>query len=297
VTSSSSPTRWSSILELNLSVLIMGNVTLFAKLLPFPASTIISGRAVFSVLILTIFLLIRGKRFVFASFADLAKVFGIGILFGLHWVTYFHSIQVSTVAIGMLSLFTYPVFTAILEPLFFGYKIDKFSLFLALFSFCGLAIIVPEFNWADGQFQGVVWGLVSAVLYSLRNILTKQMHSHYPSSQLLLVQLVATSLLLLPFASGLLEMVSEPKYLLSQVLLAGVFTALAHTMWIRSFSSLPVTTAGIFSTMSPLYGSFAAWLVLGEIPPERIWLAGGIILFCAIMEIVRQSSYKKEKPI
>ncbi|TGN14714.1 DMT family transporter [Leptospira ilyithenensis] len=275
----------------------MGNVTLFAKLLPFPASTIITGRAAFSVLILAIFLFIRGKRFVFSSFSDFAKVFGIGILFGIHWVTYFHSIQVSTVAIGMLSLFTYPVFTSILEPLFFGHKIDKFSVFLTLFSFCGLAIIVPEFNWADNHFQGVVWGLVSAVLYSLRNILTKQMHSHYPSSQLLLVQLIATSLLLLPFASGFWEMVSEPKYLLYQVLLAGVFTALAHTLWIRSFASLPVTTAGIFSTMSPLYGSFAAWLVLGEVPPERIWLAGAVILFCAIMEMIRQSSSLREKPI
>ncbi|TGN19775.1 DMT family transporter [Leptospira idonii] len=271
----------------------MGNVTLFAKLLPFPASTIISGRAIFSVIILAAFLLLRKKEIRFQKPSDAFKIFGIGILFGVHWVTYFHSIQVSTVAIGMLSLFTYPMFTAILEPMFTGTKADRYSIFLILFSFCGLFFIVPEFDWNNSQFQGVVWGLISAVLYSLRNILTKQMHTHYSSSSLLFIQLIATSLILLPFADGLIDMISEPKYLLYQVLLAGIFTSLAHTMWIRSFSALSVTTAGVFSTLSPLYGSFAAWLILGELPPERIWLGGGMILFSAIMEVVRQSSWKQ----
>lgn len=272
-----------------MSVLIMGNVTLFAKLLPFPASTIISGRAVIAFLLLAFFLYSRGKSLAVNSRNDLFKILGIGVLFGVHWVTYFHSIQVSTVAIGMLSLFTYPLFTAIMEPLFDGKRIDVFSLILALLAFIGLGFMVPSFDWDDANFQGVVWGLISAVLYSLRNILTKQMHIHYSSSHLLALQLFAASAVLLPFASGLWEMISTPKYLLYQVVLAGLFTAFAHTLWIRSFAKLPVVTAGIFSTISPFYGILSAWFFLGETPPERIWFGGGVILFCAVMEVVRTS--------
>ncbi len=267
----------------------MGNVTLFAKLLPFPAATIISGRAVIACILLFLFLILRGKNIRVRNFADFLKIFGIGILFGAHWVTYFHSIQVSTIAIGMLSLFTYPVFTAIMEPLFLGEKIDPFSILLAMFAFGGLATMIPSYDWNDAGFQGVVWGLVSAVLYALRNILTKQMHVHYASAHLLSIQLFATSLLLLPFADGLVAMVSNPLYLFYQVVMAGVFTAFAHTLWIRSFSQLPVVTAGIFSTISPFYGILSAWFFIGEIPPNRIWLGGGIVLFCAIMEIIRTS--------
>ncbi|PJZ83462.1 DMT family transporter [Leptospira harrisiae] len=268
----------------------MGNVTLFAKLLPFPAVTIISGRALFSVLILGLFFWIRGKSVSYRSFKDFLFVFGIGILFALHWVTYFHSIQVSTVAVGMLSLFTYPVFSAILEPMFGGKRPDPFAFFIACFSFFGLFLIVPDLSWDNQMFQGVVWGVVSAVLYAIRNLLTKEMHVHYPSAQILFTQLIATSLVLLPFADGLFVMLAEPKYLVFQVVLAGVFTSLAHTIWIRSLSNLSVTTAGTLSTLSPIYGSLAAWYFLGEVPPDRLWLGGGVILFCAILEVFRKQA-------
>jgi len=289
----SSSSRLQSILELNLSVFIMGNVTLFAKLLPFPATTIILGRASIACIFLALFLLLRAKSLKTKSFKDFLKIIGIGVLFGVHWATYFHSIQVSTVAIGMLSLFTYPVFTAILEPIFSGNRVDPFSFVLALFAFFGLAIIIPSFHWEDSSFQGVIWGLVSAVLYSLRNILTKEMHIHYSSAHLLCLQLFATSLILIPFSEGLVAMMTNPTYLLYQILLAGLFTAFAHTLWIRSFSKLSVVTAGIFSTISPFYGILSAWFFLNEIPPERLWLGGGIILFCAIMEVMRTKKLAK----
>ncbi|WP_409035699.1 DMT family transporter [Leptospira kanakyensis] len=273
-----------------MTILIMGNVTLFAKLLPFPAVTIISGRALFSVILLGLFFWLRGKSVSYRSFKDFAFVFGIGILFALHWVTYFHSIQVSTVAVGMLSLFTYPVFSAILEPMFGGKRPEPFAFFLALFSFFGLFLIVPDLSWDNQMFQGVVWGVVSAVLYAIRNLLTKEMHVHYPSAQILFTQLMATSIVLLPFADGLFVMLAEPKYLVFQVVLAGVFTSLAHTIWIRSLSNLSVTTAGTLSTLSPIYGSLAAWYFLGEVPPDRLWLGGGVILFCAILEVFRKKA-------
>ncbi|WP_343328102.1 DMT family transporter [Leptospira levettii] len=293
----SSPSFLRSVLELNLTILIMGNVTLFAKLLPFPAVTIISGRALFSVLILGLFFILRRKSVTYQSFKHFSYVFGIGILFALHWVTYFHSIQVSTVAVGMLSLFTYPVFSAILEPVLGGKRPEPFALFLASFSVFGLFLIVPDLSWDNQMFQGVIWGVASAVLYAIRNLLTKEMHVHYPSSQILFTQLFATSLVLLPFADGLIPMLAEPKYLLFQVILAGIFTSLAHTIWIRSLSNLSVTTAGTLSTLSPIYGSLAAWYFLGEVPPDRLWLGGGVILFCAILEVFRKQaeSGKKEE--
>ena len=49
---------------------------------------------------------------------------------GTHWVTYFYALQWSNVAIGMLSLFTYPVITALLEPLFFNTRFQLRHLIL-----------------------------------------------------------------------------------------------------------------------------------------------------------------------
>ncbi len=280
---------WASLAQLNLSVLIMGNVTLFAKLLPFSPITIIFGRAFFSVLLLGVFLKLRGKDLSIKQRYDFFKIFGIGIIFAIHWVTYFHALQVSTIAIGMLALFTYPVFSSILEPLYGGHKPDFISVLLTLFSLFGLFVLTPEFSWENSIAVGVFWGLVSAILYSIRNILTKEMQTHYSSAHILWVQLLATSLLLFPFSEGLWEMVTVPVYLFYQLILAGLFTAIAHTLWIKSFKEISVTNAGLFSMVSPFYGIFSAWFFLGEKPPDQIWLGGGIVLFGSVFEIWRKS--------
>lgn len=280
---------WASFAQLNLSIVIMGNVTLFAKMLPFSPSTIIFGRAFFSVILLGAFLKFRGKDLWIKQKWDLFKLLAIGFIFAIHWVTYFHSLQVSSIAVGMLALFTYPVFTSILEPLYAGTRPDFLSVFLAIFSLFGLYFITPEFSLENSTFLGVIWGLISAVLYSLRNILTKEMQVHYSSAHILWVQLLATAFVLFPFTDGLLEMVSNPVYLLYQLILAGFFTALAHTLWIKSFKEISVTTAGLMSMISPFYGILSAWFFLGEAPPDKLWIGGGIVLFGSVFEIWRKA--------
>ena len=55
------------------------------------------------------------------------------LFLGGHWITYFYALQLSNVALGMLSLFTYPVITALLEPLFINVKLNPFLSSNALF--------------------------------------------------------------------------------------------------------------------------------------------------------------------
>jgi len=56
-----------------------------------------------------------------------------------------------------------------------------------------------------------------------------------------------------------------------------------------------VTTAGTLSTLSPIYGSLAAWYFLGEVPPDRLWLGGSVILFCAVMEVYRKQNESRTR--
>ena len=41
-----------------------------------------------------------------------------------HWITYFYALKLSNVAIGMLSLYTFPVMIAFLEPVFLKVKFN-----------------------------------------------------------------------------------------------------------------------------------------------------------------------------
>ena len=61
-----------------------------------------------------------------------------------HWVTYFYALQWSNVAIGMLSLFTYPVITALLEPLILKTKFQKHHLILGFIVLIGVYFLAPD---------------------------------------------------------------------------------------------------------------------------------------------------------
>src|SRR5690606_39530892 len=47
---------------------------------------------------------------------DTYTVLWCGLCFGIHWVSYFYALSLSSVAIGMLAIYTYPVITSFLEP-------------------------------------------------------------------------------------------------------------------------------------------------------------------------------------
>src|SRR5690606_36425416 len=61
---------------------------------------------------------------------DFLTILVSALFFGAHWITYFYALKLSNVAIGMLSLFTYPMITALIEPFFIKTKFDPMYIVL-----------------------------------------------------------------------------------------------------------------------------------------------------------------------
>ena len=103
----------SHFLAIHLSVLLFGLSGLFAKLLVISPLVIVWWRCLFAAGTLCV---VVGLR---ANFAlPTAAVAATGVVLADHWVAFFHSIQVSTVAVGLLSFSVFPVVVALIEPLF-----------------------------------------------------------------------------------------------------------------------------------------------------------------------------------
>ena len=129
-----------------------------------------------------------------------------GLFLGAHWVTYFYALHLSNVAIGMLSLFTYPVITALLEPLFFKTKLSINQLFLSGLVVVGIYFLTPEMNFENSYTKGVLMGIISGVFYSLRNILTKKNISHFNASKVMFYQMIVIVLFWLhPYIHGIAQ--------------------------------------------------------------------------------------------
>lgn len=217
-----------------------------------------------------------------------------GILMGVHWVTYFMALQLSTVAIGMLTIYTYPAMSSVLEPLILKTKFQKMHLFLGAIVLVGLYFLVPEFSLEHSYTQGILFGLVSALAYALRNILMKNQVEKYHGSLLMWYQMVVIGICLLP-VSFTVSMNGLAEFWPQIVALAVLTTAIGHTMFLMSLKHFNVTTAALMSSVQPIYGIIMGFIFLGETPRLMTLFGGSLILCTVIFESVRSARNRKKE--
>lgn len=275
-----------SLVQLNTAVILLGGTTLFAKLVSLPAHTITFYRAAFGFFSLLVFILMTGTRSRLADSREVALMTAAGLLMGLHWVSFFHAIQVSSVAVGIVSMYTYPVITALLEPLTAGRLPRAENLICSLMVFSGILLIIPDYNTTNPVTSGTLWGILSALLFSMRNILLRRKLSHIPGSVAMGYQLVVICVLLAPFSNPAVALSADNRLVLLLVL-GIVFTALPHALIVSSLRNLTATTFSLIACLHPLYSIFLAMVLLSEFPTARMIGGGLIILAVAVYEAAR----------
>ena len=278
------------ILQLNLAVIIIstsGTLGRYIELSPF---LIIFLRSFIAIWALLIFCKIKGFKLNFSNKKDLLKVLFAGVLMCAHWLTYFQSLKLSSVAIGMLSIYTYPVITTFLEPLIRKTGFNKIHLFLGILVLFGVYFLVPEFSLDNQQTIAVCFGVGSAFLYSLRNILMKQQASKYNGSVLMLFQMFVVSTLLIPVLF-FFDLSVIPSQLAPVLVLGLLTTSVGHTLLVSSFKYFSATTASIISSAQPIYGILLGYFILNEIPSVNTVIGGLLIATAVFTEIFR--SFKK----
>lgn len=278
-------------LVLYASIVLLATNGLFAKLIPLDPTTVTQIRSVIASVVLITALLLQGSSFRLVSRREFFGVYGLGVLLCLHWITYFHAMQISTVAIGMLALFSYPVMTVILEPLLQGRRPKWIDLLAAVTVVFGVFLMVSDKilqgELGSGSFLGAFWGVVSAFLFSLRNTLQRHYFSRVNSFSLMGHQTLAVALMLLPFA-GLSSLGSLGVSGWALVIALGCFsTAGAHTLLSMSLKRLSAKTVGLISCNTPVFGVLFAWLVLDEVPSLMVYVGGAVILLVASWETLK----------
>lgn len=207
-------------------------------------------------------------------------------LMAAHWITYFYALKLSNVAIGMLSIYTFPVIIAFLEPLFIKTKFNPIHIFLGLLVLTGLYILTPELNLENSDLKGILLGVISAFCYAIRILILKQHIGNYNGSMLMFYQTLIVSVLLLPvlFFGDLSNFQSQLPYI---ILLALITTAIGHTMLVHSLKHFSASTASIISSIQPISGIIIAYFILNEIPNQATYIGGSLILLTVIIESFR----------
>lgn len=274
------------ILELLLATLFISTSGVLGKYIEMPPPVIVWWRSSLAMIFLFIYCRINKIDLKISSKKD-QFVFVLGAIFmAAHWITYFYALKLSNVALGMLSLYTFPVMTALLEPIFIKTKFNPIHIILGLIVLLGIYILAPEFNLESAHVQGIGLGLISALCYSLRILIMKQYVAKYNGTMLMFYQVLLISILLLPalFLFDTSNIQTQYPYVL---LLALLTTAIGHTLMVRKLTYFSVSTASIISSIQPIFGIVLAVIFLSEIPSLNTYLGGALILSTVIIESIR----------
>jgi len=276
-----------SLLFLHCSVLLFGGTALFSKLIGLPALDITVYRTGVAAIVLFILLTIQKKKITLASAKDYGIAALLGVVVGIHWVTYFAGMQMAGVTIGIIAFFTYPVITVFLEPLLNSSagnsKPQVKDVAIAFIVLFGIFLLIPEINLGNQVTLGIATGVISAFFFALRNILHKNYFSHYSGPHAMLYQTLVAFLMLGLFVEVPLIEVSNRDW--SLILLVGiVFTATPHALLASSLRHLSATTAGLISCLQPLYASVLAFLLLSERVSILTIIGGFLVISAALFE-------------
>ena len=274
------------LLLLALATLFISTSGTLGKFIDLPTPVIIWCRSALAAWFL--FIYCRYKKFSvnIKSSKDLPTIILGALLLGTHWVTYFYALKLSNVAIGMLSMFTFPVITALLEPFFTKSKLNPIHIILALMVLLGIYILAPDFNFQSSHLRGICFGVFSAFCYALRNLILKRHVHKYNGTALMMQQVFIVSIALLPvmFTMDTSNMQTQLPYLL---ILGLVTTAIGHSLFIGSLKYFSVSTASIIGSAQPICGIIIAFIFLNEIPTWNTFFGGSLILITVVIESIR----------
>ena len=277
-----------ALIQLNIGILFLSTSGVLGRYITVDSTLTNLVRAAMALVILAAYCYYQKISFKFDTRKDLMVVVLSGVLFGAHWVTYFYALDYSNVAIALLSLYTYAGFTALLEPLILKTRLNKFDILLALIVFAGVMIMAPSFDVDNSYTIGILFGLLSSILYTFRNILISVPAKRYDSSALMVVQIIAMVAIMIPFM-GFYDYTGLTDQWGWIFLLALFTTALGHTLFVKSFQALNPTTSSILSCIVPVYGILWAFLILGEVPSMKTIIGGAIILSVVLLKTIRTS--------
>ncbi|MFT7186060.1 MAG: drug/metabolite transporter (DMT)-like permease [Pseudohongiellaceae bacterium] len=279
------------ITQLHISALLLGGTALFSKLIPYSAIDIISYRTLIcGLLVLGIALALKHKILIKNKFHLMLLIF-CSLLFTLHWTAYFHSMQISSVAVGIVSMFTFPVITVFLEPLIKKTRIHIIDIVMAVIVLFGVSLIVPEFSLSNNITAGVAFGVLSGFAVALRNVIVSKWLTQYSAFTIMTFHSLISALVLLPFTTVAAGSISSYEWFLL-ILLGSVFTAIPHTQKTYALLHKSAKTVSMIISLQVVYATIFAFLLLGEYVEFNTLVGGSLILFAAVFESIKAKKTK-----
>lgn len=218
-----------------------------------------------SVLLITIFLLTKGKIHIKNNRRDYIYITLSGIAMGASWMFLYEAYQQIGVGVSSLLYYCGPVIVMILSPLIFKEKLTVPKAVGFLIVIIGILLVNGQFAADELRITGLICGGMSAVMYFFMVTLNKQ-SKEITGMENATVQLFISFLTTAVFV-GIKEqyVFSIPKDGMIWILILGIVnTGIGCYLYFSPLSKLPVQTVAICGYLEPLSAVVFAAVLLNE---------------------------------
>jgi len=271
------------IVQIHIAVFLFGFAGLFGKFVDCDPLYIVFARTFFAAIALFFYAAMAAGIPLFKFKRNQMLVFILqGILLGIHWWSFFVSIQIASVAVGLVTFSTFPFFVTFLEPLLFKDRLKKTDIATATAVFIGVILVIPELDFNNNITKGAAYGIFAGFTFALLALVNRKNAQTCDAVAVAFYQnLFAAIFLVLPltFVKAVPPVVSD----LPNLLFLGVAcTAFSHTLFINALTRIRAQTAAVIAGLEPVYGIIIAFLWLNEVPQMRTLIGGAIIIGATI---------------
>jgi drug/metabolite transporter (DMT)-like permease len=203
-----------------------------------------------------------------------------GVLLALHWITFFESIKLTTVAVALAVLYIGPIAASILSGPFLGERVTP-RLWIALGIAAGgtLLVVQPWTSRTEGSaitVEGVAVAALSAAFLAALMLVGKPVAKDLGGLTMAIGELTVASVLLAPATYQAVTQYSE--FMINFVILGAVFTGLAGYVYWEAMRHLPVAVVSVIMYIEPATAVLWAAAFLDEAPNLETWLGVGLVI-------------------
>ena len=278
-------------LQLHIAVIFAGFTAILGKLINLNEGILVWYRMLFSAITLAIILLLR-KEFIRISFLNTMKLFGVGTLIALHWVTFYGSIKYANVSVSVTCLSAIGFFTSFIEPVIMKRRIDVIEVLLGMLAIAGIYLI---FNFYPEYKTGIIFGIISALLACLFPIFNKTLLKDFSAKTVTMYEMTGGFLalcLIVPFYIRFFPakyFIPTPTDLFWLLILAWICTVFAFILSLNALKYISAFTVNLTYNFEPIYSILLAFLIFKEnkFLGAGFYFGFGLILLAISLQMAR----------
>jgi len=273
--------------------IIWGTLGIFGKLAfeygIYPP-TLIALRLLISSLTILIPMTLFKKEFFRIQKGDLPQFLVFGIFAtALQRIAYFYVVDLTTVTMAAILFYTYPIFVTIYSSLFLKEEVTFATAFAIILTFSGVALVLKayEISRLNASISGVIFGVLSSVLFALYFLVAKKLRNHYTNWTIILYGDGIGTVALTPIiCSSFYDIIYYPLQLWLLILAIAWFPSLlAYLLYSYALKHVEPSKGSVLSVTEPLSAAiFSATILRESLEPLQIIgvtlaLTGVLLLF------------------